>query len=117
MENGGVKTKEVVIEIPDWKEIDYLSPSSRHYTRQEEEEIQGFFDNIFMVRPNLFKKDKLCFRKNPDVDDETTKYVMLSYSNDAQAFKDKLIEMFEADIINLKTRIEIKQKALTVLLD
>ena len=114
IENGEIKTRDIVVELPNWKEPNYLSASSRHYTQDEQEEINEFFHKVFHFYPTANGENFLRYCSDFCGGEDTTKYAMWSYSNDVEVYKEKMREEVEKDILRMQKELEAKHKTLAI---
>ena len=110
VENNEIQSKEIEIEIPDWKDSLYLSLSSRLYGYEEKKEIMELIDDIFSLRPTLNSEYEIIQVDSPFA--RGGKYGMWSYSDDKEKYREKLKEKIAKEIKDIKEKLEEKQKLL-----
>lgn len=114
-ENDKINTKEIIIEIPNWKKENHLSASYKHYTQGEVLEIIDFFHRVFRLYPTIDDENTICCLSDFCDGNDITKYAMWSYSNDIELFKEKMREKIEKDIWRIERELEAKHKKLAII--
>lgn len=110
IENQSIQKMPIEIEIPDWKECNHLSLSSRAYTNEERALMAESFREIFAVAPTFSSENEILHVDNPMFKED--KYGMWSYDDDVEKYRAVVSNTIQREVDKAERLLQKKKSLL-----